>query len=385
MLRRFFEWVSGKPKEWLAKPRLVPEDYRDEPEDSSRWVMSQEYADAEYRNRRYYLAAVKDDANDSYWRMTLVSRDLKHGDAYFELSRRQIADDPSEVLHYMQRFEESCREKEFIALPQSRATYRKFANNFGQHFDGDGKSFTVDTQEPIAREVFMTRESLEKVFHSEAAKKPVLDTWEKIYTYIVNGQPVKGTTAEDLSADKAWPVFTAELEMMSAKLHKLPDYLAGEEFTERQKQKTLENMIEYVIVDPTRFETSDKMRLAQHMADASILVGLLRAGSKLYDAQFSAGLDLSPEKLAFVGLVGKICADFAEQRFGLSESEAKPIANIISQGDDPFGKLLPAEITVAQYPASKPAPEVQEASAAAAPDATSKAKNTTKAKKNKPS
>jgi hypothetical protein len=378
MLRRFFEWVSGKPKEWLSKPRLVPESYRVEPDDSSRWVMSQEYADAEYRNRRYYLAAVKEDANDSYWRMTLVSRDLKHGDEYFELSRRQIADDPSEVLQYMQRFEESCREKEFIALPQSRSTYRKFANNFGQHFDGEGHSFTVDTQEPIAREVFMSRESLEKVFHNEAAKKPVLDTWENIYAYIVNGQPVKGIAAEDLTGDKAWPVFAGELEAMAAKLHKLPDYLAGEEFTERQKQKTLENMIEYVIVDPTRFETSDKMRLAQHMADASILVGLLRAGAALYDAQFSAGLDLSPEKLAFVGLVGKVCANFAEQRFNLSESEAKPIANIISQGDDPYGKLLPAEVIVAKYPAPKAEPEVKQVAAAAQPAPASKPK------KNKP-
>lgn len=378
MFRRFFEWVSGKPKEWLGKPRLVPEAYRDEPEDSTRWVMSQEYADSNYRNRRYYLAAVQEDSDASYWRMMLISRDLKHGEDYYEASRRHIADDPSEVIHYMQRFEESCREKDFIALPQSRATYRKFANSFGQHFDGEGENFTVDTQEPIAREVFMNRQSLDKVFHNEAAKKPTLDTWENLYAYIVSGQPVKGITAEDLSKDKAWPVFAVELEEMAAKLHKLPDYLAAEDYTERQKQKTIENMTEYVIADPTRFETSDKMRLAQHVADTSIMVGLLRAGARLYDEQFGAGLDLSPEKLAFVGLVGKMCAHFAEQRFGLSESEAKPIANIISQGADPYGKLLPSEVIVAQYPAPKPEPEVR-AEAQAKPAAASKAK------KNKPS
>ncbi len=355
MLRRFFEWVSGKPQEWLSKPRLVPPQYENEPEDSTTWVMSQEYADSDYRNRRYYLAAVKDSPDDNYWRMVLVSRDLKHGDQYYETSRRQIADDPTEVIQYMQRFEESCREKEFIALPQSRSTYRKFANNFGQHFDGDGENFTVDTAEPIAREVFMSRESLDKVFHNEAAKKPTLDSWEAVYDYIVNGRPVKNIDVEDLAKEKAWPVFAGELSVMAAKLQKLPDYLAGEEHTQTQKEKTLRNIMEYVIADPTRFETSDQMRLAQHIADASILVGLLRAGARLYEEQFGAGLDLSPQKLAFVGAVGKVCADFAEYRFGLSEAEAKPIANIITKGADPQGMQLPAEKIIALYPPQKPA------------------------------
>lgn len=365
MLRRFFEWVSGKPEEWLSKPRLVPPQFRDEPEDSSRFVMSQEFADSDYRNRRYYLAAIKDSTDDSYWRMTLVSRDLKHGDEYYELSRRQIADDPTEVIHYMQRFEETCREKEYIPLKQSRGTYRKFASNFGQVFDGEGESFTVDTQEPIAREVFMSRESLDKVFHSEAAKKPPLDSWENIYSYIVKGDPVKTITAEDLSKDKAWPQFVRELDDMAAKLHKLPDYLSNENASIWQKERTLQNMQDYVIADPTYFETSDKMRLAQHVADTSILVGLLRAGARLYDEQFSGG-DLSPQKLAFVGAVGKVCADFARDRFNLSEAEAKPIANIIAQGQDPYGMLLPSEIVTAQFPAAAPETPAPQPKAAAA-------------------
>lgn len=374
MLRRFFEWVSGKPQEWLSKPRLVPEPYKNETEDSARWVVSQEFADPEYRNRRYYLAAINDSKDETFWRMVLVSRDLKHGDDYYETSNRQIADDPAEVVDYMQRFEKNCVEKEFIALPQSRATYRKFVNNFGQHFDGEGKNFTVETDEPIAREVFMNRQSLDKVFHSEAAKKPTLDNWENIYSYIVNGEPVKGVSAEDLSKDKAWPVYAADLESMSAKLHKLSDYLSEPNCPEYQKQRTLKNMMDYVIVDATRFETSDKMRTAQHLVDASTLVGLLRAGARLYEEQFSAGLDLSPEKLAFVGLVGKTCATFAQQRFGLTESEAKPIANIIAQGGDPFGVLLPSEKVVAQYPVPKPEPEVKTA-AASADEKTPAAKN----------
>ena len=367
MLRRFFEWVSGKPQEWLSKPRLVPPQFREEPEDSSRFVMSQEFADGDRRNLRYYLAAVKENTDDSYWRMTLVSRDLKHGDEYYELSRRQIADDPSEVINYMQRFEENCREKEYIQLPQSRGTYRKFANNFGQIFDGEGESFTVDTQEPIAREVFMSRESLDKVFHSEAAKKPPLDNWDNIYTYIVKGDTVKTITAEDLSQDKAWAQFARELDGMSAKLHKLPDYLASDSYGTRLKEQTLQNMQDYVIADPTHFESSDKMRLAQHIADTSILVGMLRAGARLYDEQFSGG-DLSPQKLAFVGSVGKVCADFARDRFNLTEAEAKPIANIIAQGQDPNGILLPAEIVVAQFPPAAPetpAPAPQTRAAAA--------------------
>lgn len=369
MLRRFFEWVSGKPQEWLSKPRLVPPQFRDEPEDSTRWVMSQEFADNNYRNRRYYLAAVKEDPGDSYWRMTLVSRDLKHGDEYFETSRRQIADDPSEVIQYMQHYEQTCREKEFIPLAQSRSTYRKFANQFGQHFDGDGESFTIDTQEPIAREVYMNRESLAKVFHSEAARKPTLDTWENLYTYIVKGDPVKTITAEELSKDKAWAGFAAQLEAMAQKLHKLPEYLASPDYSERQKEKTLGNMLEYVIADPTKFQTSAQMRLAQHMADTSILVGLLRAGAALYEAQFSSGLDLSPEKLAFVGRVGETCSSFAQSRFNLTEGEAKPVANIFAQGADPFGLLLPCEHILAQYPPVQPelAQPEKEAESKAAP------------------
>lgn len=375
MLRRFFEWVSGKPKEWLEKPRLVPPSYREEPEDSSRWVMSQEFADSDYRNRRYYLAAERENQSDPYWRMVLVSRDLKHGDEYYETSRRQIADDPAEVIQYMQRFEETCREKNFIALPQSRGTYRKFANNFGKHFDGNGESFTVDTHEPIAREVFMNRQSLDKVFHGEAARKPLLNSWENVYDYIVNGRPVKEITEENLSASKAWAPYAAELEAMAAKLHQLPEYLAGDAFDENRKKATLKNMMEYVIVDSTRFETSAEMRLAQHLADATILVGLLRAGARLYDDAFSGG-ELSPERLAFIGDVGKVCARFAEHRFGLSEEEAKPIANIISQGGDPNGALLPSEVIVAQFPPQKQeAPQIE---AQAKPAAASKPK------KNKP-
>lgn len=350
MLRRFFEWVSGKPQEWLSKPRLVPEQYRDEPEDSAKFVMSQEFADSDYRNRRYYLAAVREGEDTSYWRMLLISRDLKHGDTYYEVSRRQIADSPEEVIHFMQRFEESCREKEYIPLPQSRGTYRKFANNFGQVFDGEGENFTVDTNEPIAREVFMSRESLDKVFHSEAAKKPTLDSWENIYSYIVNGDPVKNMTVEMLSKERAWPDFAQQLEVMAAKLHKLPDYLADDSNTTWQKERTLNNIREFVIADPTRFSTSDQMRLAQHISDSTILVGLLRAGARLYDEMFS-GDSLSPQKLAFIGAVGKNCAAFAQERFNLTEAEAKPIANIIAQGADPYGALLPSEVVVAQYPA----------------------------------
>ena len=352
MFRKFVEWVTDKPKEWLSKPRLIPARYSDVPENDPRFVMSQEFADPEHRNRRYYLAGIKEKATDTFWQMTLITRDLKHGDDYFEENRRQIADDADEVIFYLKRFEASCREKEYIPINGAGPTYRKFANLFGIHFDDDGKSFHMDTEGALDKETLLSREALDKIFKHAADKEKPIDSWEELYQRIVLTAPTDKATAADLAADPAWKSFTEEAGAMLTKLKNLGAYLNGDK-PESYKRRTLENIVDYVIVDTTRFDSSDKMKLAQHLVDSTVMVGLLRAGAEVYEEQFSKGLALSPDMLKFVGTIGTAVKVFAERHFGLNEEQSQPISNIISLGADPHGEALPLEGTLSQYPLGK--------------------------------
>lgn len=366
MFRKFIEWVMDKPKEWLSKPRLIPALYHDIPEGDPRFVMSQEFADPEYRNRRHYMAAIKDNPGDDYWQMTIITRDLKHGDDYFETNRRRIADNAEEVIYYLKRFEESCREKKHIPINRAGGTYRKFANLYGLHFDANGNAFRMDVEKTLDKDTFLSREALDKIFQHAAEKPKPMDNWEQLYARIVDTSPVENVTLADLAKDPAWEGFSKDAAVMVEKLYALGDYLNSEEKTVRDKKRTLENMIEYSIVDATKFESSSKMKLAQHLADTTVMVGLLRAGAEVYEHQFSQGL--SPEMLSFVGKVGAACSRFAEVHFNLTEEQAKPIATIISLGADPHGEKLPLEATLAQYPVQpkKPANDTQPKPTAAA-------------------
>lgn len=348
MFRKFVEWVTDKPKEWLSKPRLIPPQYHDVPEGDARFVMSQEYADKEHKNLRYYLTAVKERPEDDYWQMVLISRNLKHGDDYFETSRRRVADSAEEVIYFLREFERSCREKEYPAINNAAGTYRKFANLYGLHFDVNGKPFRMEVNEKLDKDTFLSRESLDKIFKHAADKRKPLDNWEQLYAQIVEANPVDGVTAADLAKDPAWGEFSKESAKMVDKLNALGDYLTGSK-PEGYKTRTLENMVEYVIVDATCFDTSAKMRLAQHLIDATVMVGLLRAGSAVYDAAFSSG-DFSPQALGFVAKVGNACSRFGQVHFGLSEEDAKPLETIMTRGADSVSEKLLLEKTLAEYP-----------------------------------
>lgn len=355
MFRKFVEWVMDKPKEWLSKPRLIPQQYHDVPEGDPRFVMSQEYADKEHKNLRYYLTAIKENPKDDFWQMVLVSRDLKHGDDYFETSRRRIADSPEDVIFYMREFERSCREKEYTAIENAAGTYRKFANLYGLHFDVKGNPFRMEVDEKLDKDTFLSRESLDKIFKHAADKRKPLDSWDQLYAQIIDVSPVENVTVADLAKDPAWPAFSKESALMIEKLAGLADYLTGSK-PEGYKTRTLENMIEYVVVDATKFETSAKMRFAQHLIDASVMVSMLRAGAAVYDAAFSSG-DFSPETLRFVAKVGDACSRFGQVHFGLSEEDAKPLETIITTGAGPQDVKLPLEKAIEAYPVAvkKPA------------------------------
>lgn len=355
MFRKFIEWVMDKPKEWLSKPRLIPALYHDIPEGDPRFVMSQEFADPEHRNLRHYMAAIKDNPSDDYWQMTLVSRDLKHGDDYFETNRRRIADNAEEVIYYLKEFERSCREKKYIPINRAGGTYRKFANLYGLHFDASGNAFRMDVEKTLDKDTLLSREALDKIFQHASEKPKPLDNWEQLYARIVDTSPVENVTLADLAQDPAWNDFAKQAKGMMGKLGELGAYLNSDDTSTSSKTRTLGNMIDYMIVDPTNFENSAKMKLAQHLVDTTVMVGLLRAGAEVYAHQLSK--DLSPEVLSFVGKVGEACSRFAEVHFNLSEEQAKPIATIITLGADPHGDKLPLEATLAQYPAQikKPA------------------------------
>ncbi|HEX2751613.1 MAG TPA: hypothetical protein VHP34_00600 [Alphaproteobacteria bacterium] len=355
MFRKFVEWVMDKPKEWLSKPRLIPDQYHDIPDGDPRFVMSQEFADKEHNNLRYYLAAIKERPEDDYWQMTLISRDLKHGDSYFETSRRRMADSAEEVIYYLREFERSCHEKEYPAIENAAGTYRKFANLYGLHFDVKGNPFRMEVNEKLDKDTFLSRESLDKIFKHAADKRKPLDNWEQLYAQIIDVNPVEGVTVADLAKDPAWAAFSNESAKMVEKLKNLGDYLTGSK-PEGYKNRTLENMIDYVIVDATKFETSAKMKLAQHLIDTTVMVGLLRAGVAVYDKAFT-GSDFSPEALGFVAKVGDACSRFAQIHFGLSEADAKPLETIITTGADPAGDTLPLEKILAEnaVPVKKPA------------------------------
>jgi hypothetical protein len=355
MFRKFVEWVMDKPKEWLSKPRLIPDQYHDIPEGDPRFVMSQEFADKEHKNLRYYLAAIKERPEDDYWQMTLISRDLKHGDGYFETSRRRMADSAEEVIYYLREFERSCREKEYPAIENASGTYRKFANLYGLHFDVKGNPFRMEVDAKLDKDTFLSRESLDKIFKHAADKRKPLDNWGQLYAQIIDVNPVEGVTVADLVKDPAWTEFSSESAKMVEKLKNLGDYLTGSK-PEGYKNRTLENMIDYVIVDATKFETSAKMKLAQHLIDATVMVGLLRAGAAVYDKAFTGG-DFSPESLGFVAKVGDACSRFAQIHFGLTEADTKPLETIITTGTDQARDTLPLEKILAENPApvKKPA------------------------------
>jgi len=348
MFRKFIEWVTDKPKEWLSKPRLIPPQYQDIPEGDPRFVMSQEFADKDHKNLRYYLTAVKEQAGDEHWQMILISRDLKHGDTYYESSRRLVADSAEEVIFQMRDFERSCRKKEFVPIENAGGTYRKFANHYGLHFDVNGRPFRVEVEEKLDKDTFLSRESLDKIFKYAADKRKPMDNWEQLYAQIVNVTPVENVTFADLAKDPAWENFSRESAAMVDKLHALGDYLTGNA-QPHSKLRTLENMIDFTVVDATKFETSAKMKLAQHLIDATIMVGMIRAGASVYDKVFSEG-DLSPESLGFVAKVADACNRFAQVHFDLAEEAAKPLETILTTGADPAGKALPLEKVMAEYP-----------------------------------
>ena len=119
-----------------------------------------------------------------------------------------------------------------------------------------------------------------------------------------------------------------------------------------------------------------KEQLAQQLCDATILVGMLRAGNALYKEQFGPGKKFSPESLQLISALGNVCKKFAEERLHFDAAEAAKVADVIAKGADPNGVLLPIEKTFEKFPPPAYDPAPAPAPKAAKPAAKKKPKPT---------
>ncbi|MDE1151064.1 MAG: hypothetical protein PW788_00885 [Micavibrio sp.] len=95
---------------------------------------------------------------------------------------------------------------------------------------------------------------------------------------------------------------------------------------------------------------SARGKLADRLVDATILVGLLRAGAHLYAETLGKG-NYAPEHIRSLSAIGDSCVEIATERLGVKEDDAKKISDVITRGGDPFGPELPLEKIFAAYPA----------------------------------
>lgn len=156
-------------------------------------------------------------------------------------------------------------------------------------------------------------------------------------------------TLEDLSKHVVYPQFAWEAKQLMEKLKKLPDDLRSNRLTRRDKEALITSLTEPYYLQPDLGVT--EVRLAQHLRDTTIVVGLLRAGSELYE-DFAKG-KFSPDTMALMSTLGRAAANIAQNNLGLDQKSTVKIPDIIAKGKDPNGPNLPLEQTFLAYPPSE--------------------------------
>lgn len=353
MFEKIKNWFRTSAEEYMKQPRRVPEAFKNAPVGDETWLMTAEYASKEKPYLREYLGARKLPASENGWEVMLYKTDLRKADtepSAFGYTKTHLV---RELVELMSSYDqENMKDDTRSRVPSARLTYRKVANKIGIHFDVDGNIIELAEDAPVLASTYLSTDALKNVFDSNAHKKSV-SSWQDLYTYIVNSLPDATVQPQDLASDPAWTKFSESAKAMAAKLDQLPASLQSNKYSMRDKERGLSNIVEFVIVNPLEFEGSKRATLAQHLCDATILVGLLRAGTEIYASQFAAGgTGITPEKLDLVSKVGNTVAEFAQVRFGLDEVNAKKISNLIAQGRDPYGPELPLLKTIAQASAS---------------------------------
>lgn len=355
MFDKVMGWFRPSAEEYMKMPRRVPAAFKDSPVGDEAWMMTAEYASKEKPYMREYLGARRLPASENGWEIMLYKTDLRKENTEpsesFGYAKTHMI---REVVELMSAYDqEQMKGDSKKRVDSARLTYRKAANKIGIHFDTDGNIIELAEDAPVLASTYLTTDALKKVFDSNAHKKSV-SSWQDLYAYIINNLPDATVQPQDLASDPAWAKFSESAKAMAAKLDQLPASLQSTKYSMRDKERGLSNIVEFVIVNPLEFEGSKRASLAQHLCDATILVGLLRAGTEIYASQFAVGgTGITPEKLDLVSKVGNTVAEFAQVRFGLDEATAKKISNLIAQGRDPYGPELPLVKTIAQ--ASVPA------------------------------
>ncbi len=222
-----------------------------------------------------------------------------------------------------------------------------------------------DITAPAAETPSSTAEAKPVVEAPKAEEKPVEPVVEapaepKFDKVIIE----RAVTLDDLSKHSGYARFAADAKPLMARLKKLPEDLRSSQLTRRQKEQVIAALVEpyYTPAD----EKSVEVRLAARLRNATILVGLVRAGSELYD-DFAKG-KFSADGMTLMSTVGAVASNLAAERLGVEAVSAKKIADIIAKGKDPNGAGLPLEKVFVQFPppAYTPVPEKPAAPPAAA-------------------
>ncbi|TAL29197.1 MAG: hypothetical protein EPN97_13660 [Alphaproteobacteria bacterium] len=186
------------------------------------------------------------------------------------------------------------------------------------------------------------------------------------YTSMQKLDFMRPVTVADVAADPAYAEYASRMWLLMERLNKLPEVLGSPTSTRYEKESALAVIARYPSI--REFE-GGKQALAQHLCDATILVGMLRAGNALYKEQFGPGKKFNPEALQLISELGNVCKKFAEERLHIDAAEAAKVADVIAKGADPFGPALPLRKIFEQYvpPAYDPPPPVSTAPKAAKP------------------
>ncbi|HYD18160.1 MAG TPA: hypothetical protein VEF76_06755 [Patescibacteria group bacterium] len=164
-------------------------------------------------------------------------------------------------------------------------------------------------------------------------------------------------TLADLAADPAYPEFGWEMGKTLAALKDLPAQLKDKSSTITQKERLVTAFAKAADIRAP-FEGS-KALLAQRLAKATLLVGLLRTGEDVYTEQVIKG-NFSPEGMRLAAAFSTAVTTVAQGNFGLDPALAGKVSDVMSKGHDPYGPQLPVEKVFAQFPPAAytpPAPD----------------------------
>lgn len=157
----------------------------------------------------------------------------------------------------------------------------------------------------------------------------------------------RAITLADLAADDAYPEYGWEMGKTIAALKDLPKQLNDKWTTVVQKERLINAFAKAADVQAP-FD-GDKALLAQRLAKATVLVGLLRMGEDVYTEQVVKG-KFSPEGMRLVSAFSATITKVAQGNFGLEPERAAKVADVMTKGNDTVGTRLPLEELFAQFP-----------------------------------